>query len=219
LLSVSSVAYFGGSPADGSPADEASPPLHPLPSRYSATKHAGEQAVRAWAARGLAVDTVYPSLIYGPPGKREGANAILRRILRGRMPAVVGGDRLLSWVFLDDVVEALVRLLRGDAPPGRALLLAGETVRLDELVARVCRLGRVPPPRWRLPLSVARAAAAVAGPLYRLAGRRPPFVPEQLRSLRRHWAFRDDRARAELSWTPRGLDEGLPPTVAFLQAP
>jgi nucleoside-diphosphate-sugar epimerase len=58
----------------------------------------------------------------------------------------------------------------------------------------------------------------LSAPLYRLRGRRPPFSTEQLNSLERHWAFDDSRARAELDWHPRGLDEGLPPTVELLRA-
>ena len=47
---------------------------------------------------------------------------------------------------------------------------------------------------------------------------RPPLNPEQLRSLASHWHFDDARARAELDWQPRGLEEGLSPTVAYLQS-
>ncbi len=217
FLSVSSIAYFGGSPEDGRAVDESAPPLLPFPSDYSATKHAGEEAIRAWARRGLKLNTVYPSLVYGPPGKREGANSILRQLLRGRLPAVVGADRLTSWVFLDDVVDGMLRVIE-KAPPGREFILAGEVARLGDLVRRVCALGGVRPPRLALPIGVARAGVALSAPLFRLAGRRPPFAPQQLRSLSRHWAFDDARARAELGWSPRGLDEGLPPTVEFLRA-
>jgi hypothetical protein len=51
-----------------------------------------------------------------------------------------------------------------------------------------------------------------------MKGRRPPVAPDQLDNLARHWAFSDQRARTELGWTPRTLDEGLPPTVRHLQA-
>src|SRR3954469_10045499 len=69
FLSVSSMAYFGGSPADGTPADETASPMEPFPTLYSATKHSGELAIQEWAKRGLKVTTIYPSLVYGPPGK------------------------------------------------------------------------------------------------------------------------------------------------------
>jgi nucleoside-diphosphate-sugar epimerase len=217
FLSVSSIAYFGGSPADGSPATETSPPLQPFPTLYSATKHSGERAIREWGKKGLAVNTVYPSLVYGPPGKKEGANSLLRALLRGRFPALVGADRKAGWVYLDDVVDGMLRVM-DRAPAGRDYLLAGETVTLRELVERICALGGVRPPKIDLPVGLARLGLTLSRPLFRLRGRRPPFSTEQLGSLERHWAFDDTRARAELGWQPRGLTEGLPPTVAFLQA-
>ncbi len=224
LLSVSSIAYFGGSPEDGRPATEESPPQEPYPTAYSLTKHEGELAVRGWEERGLRVATVYPSLVYGPPGKKRGANWLLRALLKERFPVLVGADRKTSWVFLDDVVEAIVRVIERppdapDAPAnGRRYLLAGDIVTVRELARRVAELGGVKAPRWNLPPGLARAATAATAPLFRLAGKNPPLPPEQLASLSRHWAFDDSRARRELGWTPRSLSEGLPPTIEYLRS-
>jgi nucleoside-diphosphate-sugar epimerase len=217
FLSVSSMAYFGGSPSDGSTADESTPPQASFPTLYSATKHSGERAIQEWAKKGLRINTVYPSLVYGPPGKKEGSNAILRGFLRGKYPVLAGGDRRMSWIFIDDLVKGMFKILE-KAPPGRNYLMAGEVTTLRSLVERVCALGRVTPPRLTLPIGLARAGLVVASPFFRMAGRRLPFTHDQLNSLERHWAFSDARARTELEWHPRSLDEGLPPTVAFLQA-
>ena len=217
FLSVSSMAYFGGSPSDGSVVDEAGPVQASFPTRYSATKHSGERAIQEWAKKGLRINTVYPSLVYGPPGKKEGANAILRGFLKGRYPVLAGADRRMSWIYLDDLVEGMLKMI-AKAPPGRGYLMAGDVTTLRSLVDRVCRLGGVAPPRANLPIGVARAGLVLSSPFFKLAGRRPPFSHDQLNSLERHWAFSDARAQAELDWHPRSLDEGLPPTVAFLQA-
>jgi nucleoside-diphosphate-sugar epimerase len=217
FISVSSIAYFGGSPADGSRATEETPPLQPFPSLYSATKHSGERAIQEWGKRGLKVNTVYPSLVYGPPGKKEGSNFFLRQILKGRIPAVVGGDRKASWVYLEDLVEGILKVM-AKAPPGRGYLMTGDVTTVRELVDRVSRLGGVRPPRLSLPIPLARALMLAAAPVFKLRGRRPPVAPEQLQSLSRHWAFDDTRARTELGWTARTLDEGLPPTVEFILA-
>jgi nucleoside-diphosphate-sugar epimerase len=217
LLSVSSVAYFGGSPDDGSAATEESPPRHPFPTRYSATKHEGERAIRAWAARGLAVVSVHPSLIYGPPGKKEGANAILRQIVLRRFPALVGADRLASWIFLDDVVDGIVRAM-SRAAPGAAYLMAGEAITVRELARTVGEMANVAPPRREVSVATARWALRLALPLYRLRGRRPPMPLAQLDSLARHWNFDDSRARRDLDWTPRALREGLAATLPHLRS-
>lgn len=216
FLSVSSVASFGGSPPDGTAVDETAP-LLPPPTRYSATKRAGGEAIRQWERRGLAVNTVYPGLVYGPPGEKKGANAILRQVVLERMPLLVAGDRRMSWVYLDDVVDALLRILE-QAEPGRGYILAGEVATLGSVIERTAALAGVRPPRPRVPLAAAKLLLALSLPLYRLRGRRRAMGPGQLRSLERHWAFDDTRARRELDWHPRSLESGLPPTVEMLRA-
>ncbi len=217
FLSISSMAFFGGSPPDGSPAREDAPLQTPFPTLYSATKHSGELAIQEWAKRGLRVNTVYPSLVYGPPAKKKGANGILRGFLRGRYPAVAGADRRTSWIYLEDLVEGIVKVIE-KAPPGRGYLMTGDITTVRELVDRVCELGGVRAPRFNLPVGLARVGATLAHPFFTLRGRRPPFTGEELNSLARHWAFDDSRARTELDWHPRGLAEGLPPTVEHLKA-
>ncbi len=217
LLLLSSIAAFGGSPADGTPAREETPRRPDPPTSYAATKRAGEEAVRAWARRGLRLNVVWPSLVYGPPGKKRGANVLLRRFAKGRIPVLAGGDRRTSWVFLEDLVDGLVRVVER-APAGRDYLLTGEVARLDEVIARVCTLAGTRPPRLRLPVGAVKAALIVATPYYRLRGWRPPATPGEVDSLGRHWAFDDGRARRELEWNPRGLAAGLPPTVEHLLA-
>lgn len=217
FLSISSMAFFGGSPEDGSAATEETAPRRPFPTVYSATKHEGEMAIREWTKRGLRLNTVYPSLVYGPPGKREGANSILRGLARRRYPVLVAARRKTSWVYLDDVVDALLRVI-ARAAPGRDYLLAGDVIDFRSLAERVAALAGVEAPKLDLPVGAARLAAAAMGPLYRLRGRRPPFTKEQLGSLTREWNFDDRRAREELGWRPRPLAEGLPPTIAFLLA-
>ena len=134
FLSISSIACFGGSPADGTPATEETPPRRPFPTLYSETKHAGEMAIREWTKRGLRLSTVYPSLVYGPPGKREGANSILRGLAKGRFPALVAAERRTSWVYLEDLVEALTRVMARAAP--------GRGGRRRSNPASGCRAGR-----------------------------------------------------------------------------
>ena len=216
FLSVSSIAYFGGSPADGSPATEETPPRFPLPTRYSATKHAGERAIRTWAEEGLRVNTVYPSLVYGPPAKREGVNSVMRALLAKRLPVMTGLDRISTWIFIDDLVEGIVRVMER-APVGEAYLMAGERATLREVMEKVCALGGVEPPRWKIPLGLARIGIGATQILERMGIGRARFTQERVNSLASHWHFDDSKARRDLDWKPRGLDEGLPPTVEHLK--
>jgi len=216
LLSISSVAYFGGSPADGSPATEATPPQPPFPTRYSDTKHRGELAIRAWQERGLRVVTIHPSLVYGPPGKKEGANALLRQLMLGRFPALVGADRIASWIFLDDLVEGVLRAM-ARAEDGARYLMSGEAVTVRQVATLVAELSGRPPLKREISIGTARWALRLGVPLYRLRGRRPPMPLSQLDSLARHWNFDDSLARRELDWQPRALRPGLETTLAYLR--
>ena len=219
FLSVSSIAFFGGSPPDGRAVAEDAP-LQPFPTRYSATKHAGQQAVLAWAEEGLDVVTVYPSLVYGPPGKKSGINPLLRRLAKGWMPALVGADRKTSWVHVEDVVDAMARIVERApeaVPAGRDYLLAGDVATVEEIADRVASIAGVDAPKWKLSVTQARLLTRLMAPIFRLRGRRPPIDLEQLGSLERHWNFDDSRARRELDWQPRSLDDGLPPTVEYLK--
>ncbi len=215
FLLLSSIAAFTGSPPDGTPATEETAMGTDFPSLYSATKRAGEEAVRAWTKKGLRLNVVWPSLVYGPPGKKAGANALLRLFARGRLPVLVGADRRTSWIYLDDLVEGLVRVMER-AEPGRDYLMTGDVATTREVVHRTCELAGVKPPKVELPLWLARVAAKAGTPYYKLRGFKNPLPPGQLESLGRHWAFDDARARRELAWEPRGLEEGLPVTVEHI---
>ncbi len=215
LLAISTITVFGGSPSDGAAATEESPALEPLPSHYGFTKRQADRVIAEWVERGLAVNTVYPSLVYGPPGRKGGANPLLRMLALGRLPALVAPRRLASWVFLDDVVDGILRVIdRG--PVGENYLLTGDIASMEGVARRVAELAGSDVPRWQLSPAVAGLAGAVTRPLYRMRGRRSPFLKDYLRSLARHWAFDDAKARRELGWRPRSLDEGLPETVRHL---
>ena len=78
VLHLSSIAWFGGTAPDGSPSTEVSAPRLPFPNNYCETKHAGEVAFRKRAEKGLKLNVVYPSLVYGPPSRKGGINSFLR---------------------------------------------------------------------------------------------------------------------------------------------
>jgi nucleoside-diphosphate-sugar epimerase len=216
FLSISSMAYFGGSPRDGSPAREDSAPQLPLPTDYSSTKRAAEQAIQGWASKGLPVNTVYPSLVYGPPGGKRGINSLIRLAGKGRLPALIGARLKTSWVYLDDLVDGIDRVVQR-AAPGQHFLMTGEVATIEEVVTKVCALTGASRPRLQISAGLAWWVLTAMDALYRVRGKRQPVSKQHLRSLQRQWCFDDSLARQELDWHPRGLDDGLPPTIEFLR--
>ena len=217
FLNISSMAAFGGSPANGTPGDEDSAVIEPLPSKYARSKLAGAQALDRLAERSnrrLRLVHVYPSLVYGPPGKARGSNSMLRQMVQGGLPVVIGADRWLTWVHVDDVVDGIARLLQGRGSEAR-YLLAGDPIRIGSLIERVSGLAGIRPPRVKLSPGMAKLALRCLG---RLARRKGLLVArENLDNLARHWHFSDRRARQDLDWSPRSLEESLPEIVRWMK--
>src|SRR5258705_12097797 len=134
-----------------------------------------------------------------------------------RFPLLVGADRKTSWVFLDDLVDGILRVM-AQAPPGRGYIFAGAVATVREIANQIHALGGAPAPRLALPLPIARAVAALGAPLYRLRGRHPPIPPEPLPSLAPHWAFSRARPQQELGLRATPLPGAPGRTVADLRA-
>lgn len=119
----------------------------------------------------------------------------IRRAVEGAPFEVWGGDQLRDYTYVDDAVDALMRLA---AAP--------------ELAGRVFNLGGDPPVSLT---GTAEALARVSGASYAVR----PFPPERQRiDIGDYYA--DDRAfRQAVGWQPAvPLEEGLRRTVAYYRA-
>jgi farnesol dehydrogenase len=105
---------------------------------YQRTKVLAEQHADAAVRGGANVVRLYPGVIYGPGVLSEG-NLVGRLVgdyLRGRLPGIIGGDRIWSFAWVDDVAAAYVSAA-DRAERGSMYQLGGENVpqrRLFELV-------------------------------------------------------------------------------------
>ena len=77
--------------------------------------------------------------------------------LHGRLPGVIGGDRLWSFSFVDDVARAHVAALTVKQPR-RDYVVGGENAPQRAIFDYLARTRNLPPPR-RVPYSVAVVAA------------------------------------------------------------
>ena len=124
----------------------------------------------------------------------------------------------MSWIFLDDLVEGMIKIL-DKAPPGRDYLMAGDVTTLRSLAERVCALGNVAPPRVSLPIGTGAGGADRLQPLLRAAPAAAPPSPTISSTAWNGTGRSPTPARRPSSTgTPGAWTTGLPPTVAFLQA-
>jgi GDP-4-dehydro-6-deoxy-D-mannose reductase len=149
LLVSSSTVY--GSAAAGAPPFVESSPLRPT-NAYARTKAAADLLGAAYAARGLAVWRARPWNHTGP-GRPEAfvESSFARQIAEieaGRRPAriEVGAlDSVRDFLHVEDVVDAYLALLEGEAPPGAYNVASGRGLTIRALLERLLAHTRVRP--------------------------------------------------------------------------
>ena len=181
---------------------------------YERTKAEGERVALSIAERhGLPLNVARPALVYGP-GDRHLAGWF-RAIRAGYYRVVGGGDSLLHPIYVDDLVEGLLRC--ADAPARRVYHLVGERpVPIRELAASIAlALGRRLP-RGRIPKRAALAVAALLEAVPGVPRDRLPLTRSRVAFMTEDRAYCGCRARRELGFEPRvGLADGLRRTVAW----
>jgi dihydroflavonol-4-reductase len=182
---------------------------------YKRSKWAAERLALGHSYAGLEVVVVQPSTPVGRGDRRPTPTGqTIRDFLRGRIPAVV--DTGLNLVSVDAVGEGHVLALeRGLA--GRSYILGDQNLTLGQLLARVAELAGVEPPRWRVPLALAFAAATASEGVGRLTNRPPAISLTSVRMAAHPMYVGSRRAQSELGWVPGDLGQALREAVAELK--
>jgi dTDP-glucose 4,6-dehydratase len=135
---ISTDEVFGSLGADGVFTEEtAYAPRSP----YSASKAASDHLVRAWShTYGLPVLVTNCSNNYGPYHFPEKLIPlmIIKAMAGDSLPVYGSGQNVRDWLFVDDHVEALVRVFE-DGVPGETYLVGGRSERTNlQVVETVC---------------------------------------------------------------------------------
>jgi len=211
FVHVSSNSPFGTNshPGDCFRNDE---PYHPYYG-YGRSKMAAELAVFDAVASGLDAVIVRPPWFYGPhqPPRQT---TFFKLVRTGRFPVIGHGDQMRSMVYVDNLVEGVVRAELVATPPGRGWWIAdARPYAVSEIVDTVGRALRaegfdVVPNRTRLPELAARMAEIADGMVQR-TGRYNQQV-HVLGEMGKSIACDISVARAELGYEPAvELEQGM----------
>jgi farnesol dehydrogenase len=220
VIYTSSIVALG--PTDGSIADE----TRALPEEagftdYERTKRLSLVAVRRRVDSGQPIVVVYPGIVFGPGAATEGnlIGPILDDYRSGRLHARLGrSDLRICYAYAGDVARGhLLALERGR--PGPGYILGGANLTQAELFAHLTAITGKPAPRWVVPYWAAEVAGGLEILRARLTGRPPEVTPGVVRTFRREWAYRSDRALAEIGYTMTPPGEALGATLAALTSP
>jgi dihydroflavonol-4-reductase len=177
---------------------------------YPDSKHAGEiAAVEAAARHAIELVVVNPAYVLGVPVNRcrpgETSTRTIGNYLRGRLPGVV--DAPMNFVDVEDVATGhLLAAERGQ--PGERYILGSENLAWPQLSDRVAELSGVHYPVMALPAGIRRVGRV------REALGLPGAISAQATNLMgRDWRFSSKKARHELGYEPRPLEETLRNTI------
>lgn len=181
-------------------------------SYYDETKHIAHELALAAARRGAPVVIGMPGQVYGP-GDHSGIGSLMRRAADGTLRAVALPDTGLCMVHVEDLAEGILRV-HDAGRVGESYVLAGECLRLAQIVEHAAAATGRKAPRLTVPTGLLRAVAPLVDGVTRLAGR-----GTNLREIVRtgdgvtFWASAD-RARRELGWETRPIEAGLQEVLA-----
>jgi dihydroflavonol-4-reductase len=182
---------------------------------YGWTKAESERLVLEAASGGLDAVILSPTAILGPYDyKPSHLGQSLLDLYHNRLPALIPGG--FNWVDVRDVAAATLAAQRRGRS-GERYILSGTWRSVPEMAALVGEITGQDGSRPILPVWIARAAAGIAGGLPGLSAKYPAFTPDALIAIGKHREVSCAKARRELNFAPRPLEETLRDTFAWFE--
>jgi dihydroflavonol-4-reductase len=213
VVLTSTISAIGTANGNG-PADESTHyPDDWLGLTYPDSKHAGERAAFEAAERhGIDLVVVNPAYVLGVPVARtqssETSTRTIANYLRGRLPGVL--DAPMNFVDVEDVAAGqLLAAERGK--PGERYILGGVNLGWAELIDRVAELSDMRYPIVVLPTSIRRLTR-----IREAIGLPGALSAEASNLMGQDWRFTSKKARDELGYTSRPLDDTLRATIEWV---
>jgi farnesol dehydrogenase len=176
---------------------------------YQRTKVLADELASHAVEGGAPLVRVYPGVIYGP-GVLTAGNLIGTMVvdhLHGRLPGIVGADRVWSYAWVEDVAKGHVSAL-ACGQPGARYHLGGENVPQMRVFEIVRDLTGCPLPR-RVPAPLATVMGAAGEWWAGITGRPPLLTAGTVEVLTRDWAMDSTAAIRELGYRIMPLREGI----------
>ena len=182
---------------------------------YAQIRRNAELKALAQATPTFDVLTVCPSFTFGPDDPVGApANKLLGALISGklRFTLPVGFGCLDVRDFADGMVRAAER-----GRSGERYLLSGENVTANNLLERAAAIASVRVPTFTPPTFLLHGLVGALGIVSRLRGKPAPITRDVLQVLGRYAWYDTSKARTELGWTPRPLNQTLEDTIQWLR--
>jgi dihydroflavonol-4-reductase len=182
---------------------------------YDRSKAEGGRRVLEEVASGLDAVLVHPTSVLGPPDPTPSRmGRFFLDLARRRVPALVPGG--FDFVDVRDVAAGLLAAAR-HGRRGESYLLSGHFLSVRDLARLAAQVFAVPPPRWTLSPTFLRWLTPPLDAFARLSGIEPRLTSEAVDVLRSGQPVSHEKARRELGYEPRPLEETLRDLHAWFQ--
>lgn len=194
------------------PADENSP--YNPGDAYQETKLEGELIAQKYMKDGrIPISIFRPAGIYGPRDLRF--LKLIKSIKDGRFVMIGSGEINYHMVYIDDLVDGILKCGHHENAIGKIFILAGnEVVTLNQLVAIIAGLVGSKLPRLKVPFKPVYLAGHLCEVVCKPLGVNPPLFRRRVDFFRKTRHFDISRAKAELEYAPGvNLKTGLKRTI------
>lgn len=183
---------------------------------YALTKRSAEEDALSRARDGLHVVVVNPSIVIGPEDfQPTSGTRTIRDLLEGRIPAYIKTG--LAYVDVRDVAEGHLLAAR-HGRSGERYILSAHDLMLGDFLRRAAMTAGVRWPRLQVPYPVVYTAALASEAWAGLRRRDPGISRNLIRITGRYGWYDATKAKRELGWNPRPLDETLRDTVGWFRS-
>jgi nucleoside-diphosphate-sugar epimerase len=212
FVHISSIAVHGFRSGTYTEVSPAAPGRHP----YSSSKAAAEGLVGMSVGKGLKASVVRIAGVYGP-GDPHLISRLLDYAGSGRVFIVGRGDQPSNLIYIDDVIEGLLAILRRDGEPGARYVLNDPAVPDVLSMMRLAMKGlELAVPVQSVPEWFAHAVALWQEARARLMGSPPSLTRYAVRAMGHRCVFSSEGTSRKLGWSPRmSVGEGVERTISW----
>ncbi|KAK8951572.1 hypothetical protein KSP39_PZI003417 [Platanthera zijinensis] len=213
--------FFALGFTDGYVADEKQ--VHPgkvFCTEYEKSKAIADKIALEAATNGVPIVLLYPGVIYGP-GKLTTGNIVAQILIErfgGRLPGYIGhGSDMFSFVHIEDLISGHIAAMQR-AKVGERYLLSGENASFKNIFDIAAAITHTSKPKFHIPMWLIEAYGWISVFFAKMTGKLPLISYPTVKVLGHQWAYSCEKAREELGYCPRGLNEGLAEMLPWLKS-
>jgi len=180
---------------------------------YEETKWMAHERVREFVSEGVPIVSVLPSAVYGP-GDTSVLGVLMRFYAKGWLIACPFMEAGVSWVRVEDVADGFL-LAHDKGRVGEDYILAGDNATIREMLTRIAPLTGTRVPRFSVGNRLMRLSMPLSPIVGRILKQPPGIVRDGMEGLSGSIEFSSEKARRELGYAFRSVEEGMPETVEW----